>query len=58
MSNHLSNINKANKLSGRYYLNIQNNLPKYPQIFNNYYSFNGVSTSNLPIKVINVFNNK
>ena len=58
VNNHLSTINKANKLSGRYYLNIQNNLPKYPQIFNNYYSFNGVSTSNLPIKVINVFNNK
>ena len=58
VNNHLSTINKANKLSGRYYLNIQNNLPKYPQIFNNYYSFNGVSTSNLPIKVINVYNNK
>ena len=56
--NHLTNINKNNKLSGRYYLNIQNNESKCPQIFNNYYSFNGVNSSNLPIKVINVFNNK
>ena len=56
VNNHLANINKINKLSGRYYLNIQN-MPKCPQIFNNYYSINGIS-SNLPIKVINVFNNK
>ena len=56
-NNHLTNINKANKSSGRYYLNIQN-VPKCPQIFNNYYSINGASFSNLPIKVINVFNNK
>ena len=32
-------------------MNIQYNLSKYPQIFNNYYSFNGVNISNLPIKV-------
>ena len=50
-------INKSNRLSGRYYLNIQN-LPKYPQIFNHYYSINGIISSNLPIKVIKVFNNK
>ena len=56
-NNHLTTINKANKSSGRYYLNIPN-IPKYPQIFNNYYSINGASFSNLPIKVINVFNNK
>ena len=56
-NNHLTNINKANKSSGRYYLNIQN-VPKCPQIFNNYYSINGASFSNLPIKVINVYNNK
>ena len=56
VNNHFANINKINKLSGRYYLNIQN-MPKCPQIFNNYYSINGIS-SNLPIKVINVFNNK
>ena len=57
LNNHFANINKTNKLSGRYYLNIQN-VPKYPQIFNNYYSINGVNSSSLPIKVINVFNNK
>ena len=56
-NNHFASINKSNKLSGRYYLNIQNE-PKCPQIFNNYYSINGVSSSNMPIKVINVFNNK
>ena len=56
-NNHFASINKSNKLSGRYYLNIQNQ-PKCPQIFNNYYSINGVSSSNMPIKVINVFNNK
>ena len=55
INNHFTNINKSNRLSGRYYLNIQN-LPKCPQIFNNYYSINGISSSNLPIKVINVFN--
>ncbi len=57
LNNHFANINKGNKLSGRYYLNIQN-VGKCPQIFNNYYSINGVSSSNFPIKVINVFNNK
>ena len=57
INNHFANINKSNKLSGRYYLNIQN-VQKYPQIFNNYYSINGVNNSSLPIKVINVFNNK
>ena len=57
INNHFTNINKSNKLSGRYYLNIQN-VHKYPQIFNNYYSINGVNSSSFPIKVINVFNNK
>ena len=57
INNHVSNISKENKLSGRYYLNVQN-VGKCPQIFNNYYSINGVSSSNFPIKVINVFNNK
>ena len=56
-NNHFASINKSNKLSGRYYLNMQNE-QKCPQIFNNYYSINGVSSSNMPIKVINVFNNK
>ena len=57
INNHFANINKSNRLSGRYYLNIQN-MEKTPQIFNNYYSINGVNSSSIPIKVINVFNNK
>ena len=57
ITNHFVHINKGNRLSGRYYLNIQN-AQKCPQIFNNYYSINGVNSSSIPIKVINVFNNK
>ena len=48
--------NNANRVDDRYYLNMQHS-SKTPQIFNNYYSINGVVTSGSPIKVINVFNN-
>ena len=48
--------NNANRVDDRYYMNMQNS-SKTPQIFNNYYSINGVVTSGSPIKVINVFNN-
>ena len=51
------NINNASKkIDDRYFMNI-NNTSKTPQIFNNYYSINGIVTSSSPIKVINVFNN-
>ena len=56
-NNLFSNLNNSNIISGRYYLNTQDEL-KCQKIFNNFYSFNGVSASNLPIKVINIFNNK
>jgi len=48
--------NNANRVDDRYYMNMQNS-SKTPQIFNNYYSINGVVASGSPIKVINVFNN-
>ena len=48
--------NNANRVDDRYYMNMQN-ASKTPQIFNNYYSINGVVASGSPIKVINVFNN-
>ena len=44
-----------NKFDEGYIMNTQNS-SKTPQIFNNYYSINGVVTSTSPIKVINVFN--
>ena len=51
------NINNASKkIDERHFMNI-NNTYKTPQIFNNYYSINGIVTSSSPIKVINVFNN-
>ena len=56
VNNIKSTINNNNRLDDRYYLNMQNST-KTPQIFNNYYSINGVVTSSSPIKVINVFNN-
>ena len=55
VNNIKSNIN-SNKGDDRYYLNTHSST-KTPQIFNNYYSINGVVTSTSPIKVINVFNN-
>ena len=55
VNNRKSNVNN-NKIDDKYYLNMQNST-KTPQIFNNYYSINGVVTSTSPIKVINVFNN-
>ena len=50
------NINNSNLLDNKHYMNMENS-SKTPQIFNNYYSINGVVTSSSPIKVINVFNN-
>ena len=54
--NNIKSNNNNNKGDDRYYLNMQSST-KTPQIFNNYYSINGVVTSTSPIKVINVFNN-
>ena len=51
-----NNIINNNKFDDRYIMNMQNSSTT-PQIFNNYYSINGVVTSTSPIKVINVFNN-
>ena len=48
--------NNPNRIDDKYYMKMQNS-SKTPQIFNNYYSINGVVTSGSPIKVINVFNN-
>ena len=56
VNNLKSNINNTKKIDDGYYMNLQNS-SKTPQIFNNYYSINGVVTSSSPIKVINVFNN-
>ena len=50
------NVNNNNLAHDKYYMNMENS-SKTPQIFNNYYSINGVVTSSSPIKVINVFNN-
>ena len=56
MNNSNLKKNLDNKFDERYIMNMQNS-SKTPQIFNNYYSINGVVTSTSPIKVINVFNN-
>ena len=47
--------NKINKISEKqYYAPSMNS----QQIFNNFYSINTINSTNAPIKVVNVFNNK
>ena len=56
-NNEINNNNQHIEQDNRYFINMNiPNTTKTPQIFNNYYSINGV-TAGSPIKVINVFNN-
>ena len=52
-NNYKKNSSSNNKLNN--YLSPKNN---NSQIFNNYYSFNNVETTNIPVKVINIYKNK